>query len=353
MRLPVAAHTARPWRIHEIAPDFRVEDVWAFRTPAEGPDDLPEALAAIWAAYDPETEPLPVRFLFAVRWKLGALLGWDDDKQGFAKRVRSLRTRLPEDFGPTGTAADRSPLTSVYELDDEAALELANRTVHTVMHLGWTPVADGGHELHMTVLVKPNGLFGRLYMAAIAPFRHLIVYPSLTRRWEAALHGTAPAAVEGTRDVPPDLHALGSMPDADYADMFTVPTTLDATPEQWARAMFGDVPNAGERLIWRGLLGLRLARGRSPKTVAGWRIAERGDGWIRLEAASWFVRADLVVRTADGRVSLITFLRYDRLLGRLLWPAMSAVHRRLAPGLLRDTVAKIRASHEEKIPASP
>ncbi|MDP4509386.1 DUF2867 domain-containing protein [Nonomuraea turcica] len=38
----------------------------------------------------------------------------------------------------------------------------------------------------MAVLVKPNGLFGRLYMAAIAPFRYLIVYPSLTRRWERA-----------------------------------------------------------------------------------------------------------------------------------------------------------------------
>ena len=34
MRLPRSAHTARPWRIHELAPDFRVEDVWAL--PARG-----------------------------------------------------------------------------------------------------------------------------------------------------------------------------------------------------------------------------------------------------------------------------------------------------------------------------
>ncbi|RFS81052.1 DUF2867 domain-containing protein [Actinomadura spongiicola] len=352
MRLPAAAHTAQPWRIHELAPDFRLQDVWAFRTSAEGPDDFPGALAAIRAADNPETDPLPIRFLFAVRWKLGALLGWDDDKQGVAKRVRSLRTRLPEDSGLTSHGSDRLPLTAVYELDDEAALELANRTVHAVMHLGWVPAADGEHELRMAVLVKPNGLFGRLYMAAIAPFRHLIVYPSLTRRWEAALSGAVPATVEGTRDVPADLRALSSMPDADYADMFTIPTTVDATPEQWARAMFGDVPTVGERLLWRGLLGLRLARGRSPDTVAGWRITERGDGWIRLEAASWFVSGNLVVRAADGRVSLITHLRYDRLPGRLLWPAMSAVHRRLAPGLLRDTVAKVKASREEKVPAS-
>jgi len=33
----------------------------------------------------------------------------------------------------------------------------------------------------MAVLVKPNGLLGEAYMLAIRPFRHLIVYPALTR----------------------------------------------------------------------------------------------------------------------------------------------------------------------------
>ena len=42
------------------------------------------------------------------------------------------------------------------------------------------------HELRMTVLVNPNGTFGSLYMAAIAPFRYLIVYLALTQRWERA-----------------------------------------------------------------------------------------------------------------------------------------------------------------------
>ena len=40
MRLPNTAHTSRPWRIHELTPDFRLEDVWALPTPG-GPDDLP------------------------------------------------------------------------------------------------------------------------------------------------------------------------------------------------------------------------------------------------------------------------------------------------------------------------
>jgi hypothetical protein len=37
MRLPNSAHESRRWRIAEIAPDFRLEDVWAL--PARGGRD--------------------------------------------------------------------------------------------------------------------------------------------------------------------------------------------------------------------------------------------------------------------------------------------------------------------------
>jgi hypothetical protein len=51
MRLPNTAHTSRPWRIHEIACDFRLEDVWALPTPG-GPDDFPRLVRQV-AAGDP------------------------------------------------------------------------------------------------------------------------------------------------------------------------------------------------------------------------------------------------------------------------------------------------------------
>ncbi|TDD34703.1 DUF2867 domain-containing protein [Actinomadura sp. KC06] len=146
----------------------------------------------------------------------------------------------------------------------------------------------------------------------------------------------------GTDDVPRPVRTLSSLSDIDYVDMFTLTTDRDATPEQWARAMFGDIPTPAERFIWRALLGLRLAKGRSPDTVAGWQITGRGRNWIRLEAASWFLTGNLLVQTTDGHVSLATFLRYDRLLGRLAWSPLSAVHRRLAPGLLQDAATRIR-----------
>ncbi|GAA2635385.1 DUF2867 domain-containing protein [Actinomadura fulvescens] len=188
MRIPNAAHAAQPWRIHEFIRDFRIEDVWSFRAPGAGPDDFPVMLDALKAAYDSRKEPAATRFLFAVRWKLGALLGWDAPQAGLGSRVSSLRDRLPRDLAQTANDATpcSDPFTDVYLLDNEAARELANRTVHTIMHLGWVPTDGGGYELRMAALVKANGLFGRLYMALIAPFRYLIIYPALTRRWERA-----------------------------------------------------------------------------------------------------------------------------------------------------------------------
>ncbi|MEC4020441.1 DUF2867 domain-containing protein [Streptomyces sp. H27-D2] len=358
-RLSDTVHADHPWRIHELAGDFRLEDVWTARTPGAKPNDFPTMLAAMQASAGPAREPLLSRFLFAVRWKLGALMRWDKPEAGIGARVPLLRDRLPRDLAeaPRNSDAGLAPLTSVYELDNECALERASRTVHMVMHLGWAPTKSGGHEFRVAVLVKPNGPTGRLYMAAITPFRRLIVFPALTRQWEHAWRdrgrpgpeGGSAATVDsavGTHNIPESIRALSSLPHVDYADVFTLCTDVDAdtTPEQWARAMFGDVPSVAEQLIWRGLLGLRLSRGRSPDTVAGWQIAERGEDWIRLEAASWFLTGNLLVQATDGRVSLGTFLRYDRRLGHAVWPPLSAVHRRLAPGLLRDAAAIVRAT---------
>jgi hypothetical protein len=88
-------------------------------------------------------------------------------------------------------------------------------------------------------------------------------------------------------------------------------------------------------VIWRGFLGLRLSRGRSPATVAGWRITGCGDAWIRLETASWFMTANLLVGTSGGQVSLTTCIRYDRRLGQGVWTVLSPVHRALVPRMLR------------------
>ena len=185
MRLPNTAHTSRPWRIHELTHDFRLEDVWALPG-VGGPDDFPRLVQQVASSDPSQSSSCAVRTLFAIRWKIGELLGWDGPDTGVGSRVPTLRDRLPVDLrdGPRGPDFDGLPFTSLYLIDNEWAAEIANRTMHGVMHIGRVPDQTGVYRAQMAVLVKPNGLLGTGYMAAIRPFRHLIVYPPMMREME-------------------------------------------------------------------------------------------------------------------------------------------------------------------------
>lgn len=200
MRLPSTAHTSRPWRIHELAGEFRLEDVWALPTPG-GRDDFPRLVRLLASRSDPvrASGSHVVRMLWAIRWTAGRLLGWDGPDAGLGARVPALRDRLPEDLrdAPPGPGFGSLAFSPLYLVADEWAAEIANRTVHGVMHIGWVPDGTGGYRGQMAVLVKPNGLLGTVYMAAIRPFRHLIVYPPMLREigrgWRALPGDPAPA----------------------------------------------------------------------------------------------------------------------------------------------------------------
>jgi hypothetical protein len=197
MRLPNTAHTARPWRIHEFTGDFRLEDVWALPTPG-GPDDFPRLVQLMASGDLSRVSSRAARTLWAIRLKVGELLGWDGRDAGHGSKRPTLRDRLPVELRDTSSAQDFDalPFTSLYLIKDEWAAEIVNRTVHGVMHIGWVPDQTGGYRGQMAVLVKPNGLLGSGYMAAISPFRHLIVYPAMLREigraWRARVGDPAP-----------------------------------------------------------------------------------------------------------------------------------------------------------------
>ena len=133
--------------------------------------------------------PRSVRLLWAIRWKVGALLGWD--RQEAAAGTALVRDRLPPDLraAPSGPDFEALPFSSIYLLDDEWAAEIVNRTVHGVLHVGWVPDGNGGYRGQLAVYVRPNGLLGRSYLAAITPIRRLVVYPQMLERigraWQA------------------------------------------------------------------------------------------------------------------------------------------------------------------------
>lgn len=186
-------HERRPLRIHELVPDFILEDVWAL--PVEGCAEDFDAFLEFIGSMDPTaTENRPARFLWDLRNRLGAWFDLgeisspvDGDGDGDlaipGSAETTLRDRLPADLRSTaaGFDFDSLPFVPLYRTEREAAAEVSNKTVHGVLHLAWVERGDGRYQGQMAVYVKPRGLFGRAYMALIKPFRYLVVYPALMR----------------------------------------------------------------------------------------------------------------------------------------------------------------------------
>jgi Protein of unknown function (DUF2867) len=88
-------------RVHH---DFELEDVWKLPTPG-GPDDLVRLVR--WFSTPSEDDlPVVLRALFALRWRVGKLFGWDEPDSGVGERVHSLRERLPADLLETPRGPD-------------------------------------------------------------------------------------------------------------------------------------------------------------------------------------------------------------------------------------------------------
>jgi Protein of unknown function (DUF2867) len=194
-RLPNSEHESGPWRIAELTPDFRLEDVWAL--PARGGLEDFGTLLEVMSSLDPVNRgSVATRMLFSLRYRIGGWFGWDDAARDLAipgDAGTSLGPRLPEDLRNTVSDLERSSygFRPLYRTDVEWAAEVSNRTVHAVMHLAWVDQGEGAYQGQMGVYVKPRGRLGAGYMTLIRPFRHRVVYPALMRQierdWNARL----------------------------------------------------------------------------------------------------------------------------------------------------------------------
>src|ERR1700704_821212 len=161
MRLPNSEHEAHAWRICEVAPDFRLEDVWAL--PARGrAEDFP-SLLDVMASLDPANAgPRATRALFSIRYRVGGWFGWDDPPRPLAipnDSETTLSARLPADLRNTadGAGLRSKDFIPLYRTDVEWAAEISNRTVHAVMHLAWVEQGDDVYQGQMGIYVKPRG----------------------------------------------------------------------------------------------------------------------------------------------------------------------------------------------------
>ncbi|MBI3557403.1 MAG: hypothetical protein HY074_14155 [Deltaproteobacteria bacterium] len=52
MRVTEKHHREQPWRVHELAADFELLDVWQFKLKSKGRPEVDRFLAAVWSAFD-------------------------------------------------------------------------------------------------------------------------------------------------------------------------------------------------------------------------------------------------------------------------------------------------------------
>jgi hypothetical protein len=125
----------------------------------------------------------------------------------------------------------------------------------------------------------------------------------------------------------------------DYADSFDVRLEKadHHSPEQWVRT---SLEESGQ--VIRGLI--RIVHGRvlrfelgptDAAHVLGWRIVTAGPDAVHIAAHGRLMHADIMARrTSPTRLTVTTFLVYERPAARVVWVAVGPLHRRIAPYLM-------------------
>ncbi len=136
--------------------------------------------------------------------------------------------------------------------------------------------------------------------------------------------------------VPDAIRSREDLAGADRAITYEL-AAADARPmsaEQWARATWEGAPTIVRWFLvfgWRFVLRLRLAPGRSPTNVLGWRIIDDRPDMATLQARSALITGHNVVIVQESTVLWTTLVRYERPIARPIWRLVELVHRIVLP----------------------
>lgn len=186
VRATPAEFRALDLRVHALLSDVPLHDVWVFhlRGGADG-QTLVDARSAL-ADLRPTETNTTVAWLIGLRMAIGRVLGWDDDKHfdAAASYVRRLtdadRSRSSEEPGTS-----HGLFRTVYTFENEALVEMMNRTAHAFFCTALVPAEDG-YRMYWAIYTRKTSWLTPVYMALIDPFRRVLVYPAMVRSVERA-----------------------------------------------------------------------------------------------------------------------------------------------------------------------
>jgi hypothetical protein len=186
MRVDPAGFQHLDLRCHALLRDVPLRDVWAVSLHDGGPDRTLEDVRALMSGGRWPPPNFAVRALFALRWWLGRVFRWDEerhDSAGASYLHRLTDADREQSLVAPGTRQGRFRV--LYVFPGESLSEIRNATVHGFLALALTR-REQGYVVYLGIYVKAVSRFTAAYMALIYPFRRFVVYPALGRQLQQA-----------------------------------------------------------------------------------------------------------------------------------------------------------------------
>jgi hypothetical protein len=152
--------------------------------------------------------------------------------------------------------------------------------------------------------------------------------------------------------VPIAARALCTLPRIDYADAFVLETgpVDERTPEEWARAILEGSPTAlrTKLLLGWSAIGLKVAHGRSTRSVLGWDVRASGPDFVLLGADSRIgMPGELLFMPGREKLVFATFVQQDNFIARAVWAATEATHVPVVRGLLEHAGRRLARAQSQ------
>lgn len=182
--LPSEFASLKLWA-HRFLNDVPLHDAFAIDLPGGGNGRTLEDIHAVFPAEAALKANSVVAALFKLRFFVGGLFGWDDPAAFERDSYLHLLDADERDKSLVAPGTPDGPFRLLSLLPGESLREVQNATVHAFLCEALREV-DGGYRLYWGIYVKPTSRLTPLYMALIAPFRRLLVYPAILRRLRKA-----------------------------------------------------------------------------------------------------------------------------------------------------------------------
>jgi hypothetical protein len=187
--LDPAEFAVRDFRVNEFLSDVPLHDVWVFQLDGGEPGLTLADAREMLASRSPLEASTIVAGLVGIRFLLGAVFRWDDEKYfdtstSYAQRL----TEADRSASLTEPGTDSEMFQTIYTFENESLAEMMNRTAHAFFCMAFEPAADG-YRMYWAIYVRETSRLTPFYMALIDPFRRYIVYPAIVtaveREWAA------------------------------------------------------------------------------------------------------------------------------------------------------------------------